>query len=780
MGVQNIHVLIDETMLDKALGSISGNIISHNMSYSISSIRMSGAFHPKLFFFFGEDEGFLSIGSGNLTASGMGHNQEIWGAFHISSNNSETRKIFFLLWNHLQGYLKDSQGIVKEKLYWVKKYSKWLSEEKEMPLAGNELVDLGNKYQGMVLFQDETSILHKLLNSIPDNVNKISIISPFVDGNSETLMSLANHFSKAKIDYIGQKKYSQYPLVKDSVIRKRISYYDLNTKGGNLHAKLICFEAEGQNYLIFGSANLSKAAMGTNSGSSRNAEVSLLLKHPSHNWLKELNLSENIIEIEPEAKVVSINNNNVKNTFKLRLLNIDLQGNKLSIFLGSVFKEDDPITLKLFNGWGEKLLEYALTSVKDKTNITVHIPKEISSVISYAQLFQSDLPISNKQVVNSVSALLKTYPSKKNRELSILLTKIEKGNKHLFDIIPFLAQNRNSEAPVNRASSNKTQNKDSEEQNSEDEKYYAPLPVYQDNLTYAKSGLANSTIGQICDVLFNLRKLIQANFTGDILGAEEELATSKERNLGQSDIEMTSKEIPKIRESKSSAIINYYKRFIRDYKKIKRSERNCKSIEEIGYFNASMYLLLATTELEVEVVGKHEKSRLDVIIPLRKKEECGSLIYTDDFYGIVLNVIFYFTISVKDLSTSDNEFLADRLEVQKKHMLLFSMLGTSLLENLLKKDTADINPRVIDRVTSSLYYLIFHNMYHEDLFNNADVCEKATELLNNVVQFSDLIDQDKIIESITRNYVEFLTKTKSDKSFINCCSIIKKFTEPRN
>jgi HKD family nuclease len=775
LGVQNIHVLVDEGMLDKALGSISGNTISHNMSYSISSIRMSGAFHPKLYFFFGEDDGFLSIGSGNLTASGMGHNQEIWGAFQIFSGNAETRKIFFSLWNHLQAYLKDSQGIVKEKLSWIKKYSKWLSEAKEPPITGSDFVDLGNSYQGKVLIQDETSILYKILNTIPDNVNKISIISPFVDGGSETLITLANYFSKAKIAYIGQTKYSQYPIVEDLVIKDRITFYNKSNPLGNLHAKIMCFEATDQKYLIFGSANLSRAALGTNSGRSRNAEVSLLLKHPSHNWIKELELSDSITEIEPEVKEDRINTLNGRSTSKIRLLSLDLQGNWLSIFLSTTIKEVEPITLKVFNGWGEELSSYTITAVEVKTDYTVQIPKETASQVSYAQLFQADLAISNKQVINSVGALLKTYPSKKNRELSILLAKVEKGNKHLFDVIPFLALNRNSEAPVNRASSNKKQ--DREEKSSEDKKHYGPLPVYEDGLALGKGGLAHSTIGQICDVLFNLRKLIQTNFADDNAGAEEELAASEQKKSGQSDIEGTNKEIPIIRESKSSALINYYKRYIGDYKKIKRSERNCKSIEEIGYFNASMYLLLATTELEVEVVGKEGQSRLDVIIPLRKNKDYGSLLYSEDFYGLILRVIFYFAISIKKLSTSDSEYFADRLEVQKKHMLLFGMLGVSLLGNLLKEDKADIDPRVVDKISSSMYYIIFHCMYEEDLFTESEITEQATNLLNDVVQFSHLIEHDKIIESITLNYREFSNKTKSNKTFENSSRNVRCFTE---
>lgn len=77
-GIGNISIFIDNNIFQGILGKIGS---SNSRVYSISPINSNGCFHPKVYMFFGEKQGLFIIGSGNLTSSGHGKNDEIWGAY---------------------------------------------------------------------------------------------------------------------------------------------------------------------------------------------------------------------------------------------------------------------------------------------------------------------------------------------------------------------------------------------------------------------------------------------------------------------------------------------------------------------------------------------------------------------------------------------------------------------------------------------------------------------------------------------------------------------------
>ncbi|HEY9475317.1 MAG TPA: hypothetical protein VIS06_15905 [Mycobacteriales bacterium] len=54
------------------------DVRSAGRDYQHGHARCAGAFHPKLVLLLGDEQVWLAIGSGNPTASGWGHNQELW------------------------------------------------------------------------------------------------------------------------------------------------------------------------------------------------------------------------------------------------------------------------------------------------------------------------------------------------------------------------------------------------------------------------------------------------------------------------------------------------------------------------------------------------------------------------------------------------------------------------------------------------------------------------------------------------------------------------------
>jgi len=92
-GMININVFVDAKMYQKQLNSLDGSYIN-KQSYSIIPIKLTSAFHPKIIMGFGKNNGFLAVGSGNLTNSGLSSNDEVWGAFHTYKTESNATPIF--------------------------------------------------------------------------------------------------------------------------------------------------------------------------------------------------------------------------------------------------------------------------------------------------------------------------------------------------------------------------------------------------------------------------------------------------------------------------------------------------------------------------------------------------------------------------------------------------------------------------------------------------------------------------------------------------------------
>ena len=61
-GMININVFVDEKMYQHQLANLDGINVS-KQSYSITPIKLNGAFHPKILMGIGKNNGFLAIGS---------------------------------------------------------------------------------------------------------------------------------------------------------------------------------------------------------------------------------------------------------------------------------------------------------------------------------------------------------------------------------------------------------------------------------------------------------------------------------------------------------------------------------------------------------------------------------------------------------------------------------------------------------------------------------------------------------------------------------------------
>lgn len=113
-GITNINIYVDASQFEKQINSFIGSeMLDYKAGYSITPIKMTGAFHPKVLLAVGKTKGFLAVGSGNLTSSGLSSNEEIWGSFYITETDKTTEPFF----KEVTTYLKNSNLLFSVLIY---------------------------------------------------------------------------------------------------------------------------------------------------------------------------------------------------------------------------------------------------------------------------------------------------------------------------------------------------------------------------------------------------------------------------------------------------------------------------------------------------------------------------------------------------------------------------------------------------------------------------------------------------------------------------------------
>ena len=83
----DILVLGDTGEIDASFQSAVGQLWNLGKQYLLAGADVAGAFHPKVFVRLGPKDGIVMIGSGNVTSSGWGGNQELGAAWMVGPNH---------------------------------------------------------------------------------------------------------------------------------------------------------------------------------------------------------------------------------------------------------------------------------------------------------------------------------------------------------------------------------------------------------------------------------------------------------------------------------------------------------------------------------------------------------------------------------------------------------------------------------------------------------------------------------------------------------------------
>ncbi len=538
-GVRNINVFIDGHYYSELMQQATGEEMQLTAGYSLYPVFQKSIFHPKIWMLFGDKEGLLIVGSGNLTNSGNGNNDEIWGAFHFDIRSTENAPIFSAAWNYLSMLSSTVKGQMNEKTTrWIVEHSKWLNE---LPTVKPfQFSDTSQNEKVAFLFNSETSSIWEELSKHISNekVIEITSISPFYDISGKALQELKSLFPSAEINVV----LDESGLIPSSMqVNKAFTFYDWRDAGvskvqyakyentkSKLHGKIIHFKTKsGKEFCLFGSANVTPEGLGL-SGKNSNAEVSLLIQSEKGGLLNELGIklkSGNSKKLSDFTATTtkSIYETVIKNNqFKVQLLSAELIYDELTLHSnGNYYGE--PFKVVFFDRQNRFLHSQKFSKYEQELKIKLSV--ELGS-FQYVQFADSaDEFISNKLLVSDYFLLAKTHPNPKTEDIERIYSEIQNGElSKVLDLLHYaiIDETENEESTSVLLNSKNTDAK--REEKKEPEKLY-DLSSYKpiEHSAFEKNLLLSSLSLRVLDVLkFIHSKALSTNRQDDIRVDEQE------------------------------------------------------------------------------------------------------------------------------------------------------------------------------------------------------------------------------------------------------------------
>lgn len=639
--IKNINVFVDSGILDNMLGVVSGNE-AKSRSYSLIPIKSNGCFHPKIYMFFGEKDGLLVVGSGNITSPGMGNNEEIWGAFRYDTEDKRYSNIFSTAIEFFTSLSADVKGFNSEKLDWIRKYSPWVGE---LPKTEDKMDVLDNGQECALLTSGfGKSIGDALLSKGIDFglVKTFTVISPYYDERGSMIEYYTSLMpSTTTVNVVIEEKGGILPTALPDKNRRRFNFYrweDCGRPDGRekfLHAKIFVFElSNGNQYCLFGSANASVAAFGIKGKEAINQEASLLMKY-NGDALKSLGIKLNTTvafeDLKGRAVYNEENEGNASKAYELWLSAIDRNGNTYAVYTDEINTQE--VGLLLCNCFGDLCGIYELTQCAGYYEV-----ERNGEDVMYGQLvdLKSKKALSNKQVIHDEYVLYRTNPSPERKSIDEILLKASENPdyllKKLSEINLFDDEEKNEAVNGNSHAVGETNKKEMRD----GDKEYVLTKEEMKGMTLRHShvyDLENNRTGLIWDFLRNLYKEERDNREVE-LETEEELAANQDSEDARygSDIEQRRKrveitEFEKVRKYANKIFDNYFSHLERTL--IKLSEKQDSSYQisytELKKFCIILYIITNYAGKRYFCKDGEEKERSEQIIYIKRETETNSL-----------------------------------------------------------------------------------------------------------------------------------------------------------
>jgi hypothetical protein len=488
-GIRNVNIFIDGHYYSELMQQATGDEMVLSSGYSLYPIFEKNIFHPKIWLLFGEKEGLLLVGSGNLTNSGNGNNDEIWGAFHFDIKQPQNAPIFSAAWRYISQITTTTKGITSEKTTrWIEEHSQWIKElPKEIEFLFANLSD--NKSVAFLYNKNRSTIWQQVLNLIGnDKITEITAVSPYYDTQGKALEEIKTSFPNAIFNVILDES-GIIPTALPN--EKKYSFYDWQelktcsdigaTKHSKLHAKILHFKtSKNVEYCLFGSANITSAGLGISNNA--NAEVSLFFKSTKESILNKIglklntdtkkSLSQFVVSenIATEQKIIK------NNQFPIRLLAAEVNYSTLTIYASKVI--DTPVSITLYDA--NNLIKKQIVGILN-TQHEINLETDENN-FRYVQILSAEgKNLSNKIIISNYFSIAKTHPNPKNAELERLCGQLQNGElRNVLDLIHYaIIDESEKEGGTSVISTSKNKLSKKEEKKTENQTQLYDLSTYK-------------------------------------------------------------------------------------------------------------------------------------------------------------------------------------------------------------------------------------------------------------------------------------------------------------
>lgn len=574
--IKNVNVLADGKFLEFAQANTTGQEFKHNKTYNFQPVYATGVFHPKIMLLTGQKHGLLLIGSGNITSSGLSLNDEIWGAFHLDNLNNENAGLFSEVWNYLQQFLNKSFGFIPQKIEWIKTHSPWV-EELPKSVSEIKLESLGQT----VLFVSNNageSILQQLFARVPkNNLETITVISPYFDKDGEIIQELYNHYKPLNFNCILDTEYGLIPEKLENALSNRIKFYDWKDCKDDhiphinrLHAKIIHFQfKDGTEFMLLGSANATNAGMGTSNKKAVNHEAGIIINRKSDiSWIKELKikLPKQAVLLKSIENKSPFNSSLPKTKYTIKLVYSELRGTELSVYTNEP-PEEIAGRIQIFSRLLLETEKVLFTAVGNKLTAKCNYPEEIFKV---CVISDDDVIVSNYNIVHRFESLLKCNPDPDREKLDSYLGQEYPEGEGVTELLTFIDYNWADE-------DTSPENKIAAQYVARDKGLIAPTLYSHDKLSAKEFNTISEEVllkqaGELSNSNIKIAEFLNLISSGSAQTADEEFKESEEQKLledkdqkGEGEQVAKSNKIKSIGRKEKDAISKYFKKLNLEY-----------------------------------------------------------------------------------------------------------------------------------------------------------------------------------------------------------------------
>lgn len=383
-GCRNVTILCDPGQYDTALDDIPALKHLGQRYLCLPSTIAKAAFHPKLILLTSNEAGLLLVGSGNISRSGLTHNQEVWTKFSYTDGANDKFGWAACRWafDYLSRLAEAQQEpTLQQRLEQLRDTTGWLRQEPEP----------SEESSFWLLHNLDCPILDQLLDRWAeyDNspVKEAVIVSPYFDRRSLAFEVLLERLRPERISLITEY---EAPGLDPNALRRlldsagvSLDSQRLELDSRRLHAKILALRTEQGSWMLTGSPNFSRPAM-LRSVRDGNAEMAALRYEPDPAYMDLIMapITEKALPMELDWTPISEETDEPIEDERpsYRLIRVEVVDQRLSILVEPNVPQHARLRVEL-SGQEAKFFEVSQWE-QDGETIFLELPEDVLHVLS--------------------------------------------------------------------------------------------------------------------------------------------------------------------------------------------------------------------------------------------------------------------------------------------------------------------------------------------------------------------------------------------------------------